>query len=83
MILKTRIIAVFILIGAVLIGYFNYYSEMNKDSSFTKPFKLGLDLNGGTHLVYKADVSKIDKAQVSDSMNALRNVIEKRVNISK
>ena len=81
MILKTRIIAVFILIGAVLIGYFNYYSEMNKDSSFTKPFKLGLDLNGGTHLVYKADVSKIDKAQVSDSMNALRNVIEKRVNI--
>ena len=81
MILKTRIIAVFILIGAVLIGYFNYYSEMNKDSAFTKPFKLGLDLNGGTHLVYKADVSKIDKAQVSDSMNALRNVIEKRVNI--
>ncbi|HEY4478378.1 MAG TPA: protein translocase subunit SecD, partial [Candidatus Paceibacterota bacterium] len=81
MILKTRIIAVFILIASLLIGYFNYYSEVNMDSSIAKPFKLGLDLNGGTHLVYRADLSKIDKSEVNDSMNALRDVIEKRVNI--
>jgi preprotein translocase subunit SecD len=65
MILKTRIIAVFLLIIAVLVRLFNYYSEM-QGSSVYKPFKLGLDLNGGTHLVYKADVSKVDPKDVND-----------------
>ncbi len=70
--LKTRIIAVFLLIIAVGIGFATY-----KVSNF----KLGLDLNGGTHLVYKADVSNIPKSEVSVSMDALRDIIERRVNI--
>jgi protein-export membrane protein SecD len=45
------------------------------------PFKLGLDLSGGTHLVYHADVSKVASGEIKDSMNALRDVIERRVNI--
>lgn len=69
--LKTRIIAVFLLIIAVVIGWLTY-TQGN--------FKLGLDLNGGTHLVYKADVSNISSSEVSVSMQALRDVIEKRVN---
>jgi preprotein translocase subunit SecD len=72
MILKTRILAVFLLILAFGVGFYDYYS---------KPFKLGLDLNGGTHLVYRADVSKIDPSEVADSMSALQNVIERRVNV--
>ncbi len=80
MILKTRIIAVFLLIATVLIGFFSYYSEQPGGSVY-KPFKLGLDLNGGTHLVYKADVSKLDSKEIGDSMNALRDVIERRVNV--
>ena len=44
------------------------------------PFKLGLDLQGGTHLIYQADLSKIEPANRSDSMEGLRDVIEKRVN---
>lgn len=70
--LKTRIIAVFILIIAVAIGWFTYYKGT---------FKLGLDLNGGTHLVYKADVSNIAKSEVGVSMEALRDTIERRVNL--
>ncbi len=81
MILKNRILAVFLLIIALGIGGFDYYSETHPDSSISKPFKLGLDLNGGTHLVYRADVSKIDSGEVADSMNALRDVIERRVNV--
>ncbi len=81
MILKTRIIAVFLLIIAFGVGFFVYYSQTHPTSSIAKPFKLGLDLNGGTHLVYKADLSKIDPAQAGDSMNALKDVIERRVNI--
>ena len=70
--LKTRIIAVFLLIISFGIGW----------ATYTKgDFKLGLDLNGGTHLVYKADVSNIAKNEVSVSMSALRDIIEKRVNI--
>lgn len=78
--LKTRIIAVFLLIIAVGIGWFTYYSQIKSDSSVFLPFKLGLDLNGGTHLVYKADVSKIPQNDIRVSMLALRDVIEKRVN---
>src|SRR3989344_3202110 len=45
------------------------------------PFKLGLDLQGGTHLVYEADLSSIAKADYDSSMQGLRDVIERRVNL--
>lgn len=51
-----------------------------KNTYQTSPFKLGLDLNGGIHLVYKADTSKLAASDVSDSMATLKNVIEARVN---
>ncbi|MDQ5938668.1 MAG: preprotein translocase subunit SecD [Patescibacteria group bacterium] len=41
---------------------------------------LGLDLQGGTHLVYQADVSALDSAERRDRVEALRDVIERRVN---
>lgn len=40
----------------------------------------GLDLKGGAHLVYEADTSKIDSANVGAAMNGVRDVIEARVN---
>lgn len=86
---KKRIIALVILLLGVGVSFFVFKSEpkMNKNyehaSSFFKhsPFRLGLDLSGGSHLVYKADVSQIASGQVSDSMSALRDVIERRVNL--
>ena len=44
-------------------------------------FGLGLDLSGGTQLVYRADVSAIPAEDISDSMAALRDTIERRVNL--
>ena len=44
------------------------------------PFKLGLDLQGGVHLTYKADLSAIKPAEASGAMDGLRDVIERRVN---
>jgi protein-export membrane protein SecD len=41
---------------------------------------LGLDLQGGTHLVYQADVSALEGAEKKDGVQALRDVIEHRVN---
>lgn len=88
---KTRILALLLLIMGAGIAYFVYSSEprlnvtphhVSAPAWFSKhPFKLGLDLSGGTHLVYKADVSKLDPADVKDSMDSLRDVIERRVNL--
>jgi len=44
------------------------------------PFKLGLDIQGGSHLVYEADLSGIEKKDWSESMQGLRDVIERRIN---
>ncbi len=77
--LKTRLIAIALLIAGVGIGYFNYNSEVSPDSKFQ--FRLGLDLSGGSHLVYRADVSGLPVSEVRNSMDALRDVIERRVNM--
>ena len=44
-------------------------------------FKLGLDLQGGSHLVYEADLSKIEAKEKSEALQGLRDVIERRVNL--
>jgi preprotein translocase subunit SecD len=80
--LKHRARAVFVLILAALIGYFVYTTQVPMDGQATgsRPFRLGLDLSGGTHLVYQADVSKIASGDISASMSSLRDVVERRVN---
>ncbi len=75
--LKQRSKAVMLLIVATIIGYFVYSSSLPGGS---KPFRLGLDLSGGSHLVFSADVSRIDPADIGDSMSALRDDVERRVN---
>ena len=44
------------------------------------PFSLGLDLQGGTHLTYRADVSDIPKERRESAVQGVRDVIERRVN---
>lgn len=43
-------------------------------------FKLGLDLQGGVHLVYEADMSQIEDADRAAAIEGVRDVIERRVN---
>lgn len=44
------------------------------------PFRLGLDLQGGTHLVYLADMRQIPEDDREDALQGVRDVIERRVN---
>ena len=67
-----------LLILAAAVGYFVYASQQ---TGATHPFKLGLDLSGGTHLVYQADISKLASTDIADSMSSLRDVVERRVNL--
>lgn len=78
---KYRIIAIFLLIAGLAIGYFDALHIIKPDTIFSKAFKLGLDLKGGVHLIYRADVSAITEGEVSESMAGLRDVIERRVNL--
>ena len=71
--------AVIVIALGVAVGYFVYSTTMNSSSRY--PFKYGLDLAGGSHLVYVADVSKIAESEVPDAMEVLRDVIERRTNV--
>ena len=72
-----RYSAVLILIAAAAIGFF-VYTTTGGGGRFD--FKLGLDLSGGSHLEYQADTSKLAPADIQPSLNALQQVIERRVN---
>lgn len=43
--------------------------------------KLGLDLQGGTHLVFEADMREIGKDDKEAAVEGVKNVIERRVNL--
>ncbi len=64
---------------AAVVGYFVYTSTVHEGSRF--PFKFGLDLAGGSQLVYVADVSAVAETEVESAMASLREVIERRVNV--
>jgi protein-export membrane protein SecD len=69
-----------VVIGLVLwLASTVYQNAINENAA--NPFKLGLDLAGGSHLVYVADTSEVDPLEVPELMSALRDVIERRVNI--
>ena len=46
-----------------------------------RPYRLGLDLKGGVHLLYRADFTDVKGVSRSEAMAGLREVIERRVNL--
>lgn len=69
-----------ILVLAVIAGFvvFDQLSVIGIKKTF--PFRLGLDLQGGAHLVYEGGLKDIAPSDRKDAMNAVRQVIERRVN---
>lgn len=60
----------------------NPITGFNVPHFWNVPFRLGLDLQGGTHLIYEADTALIqggDKEKAS-ALEGVRDVIERRVN---
>ncbi|OGI92607.1 protein-export membrane protein SecD [Candidatus Nomurabacteria bacterium RIFCSPLOWO2_01_FULL_46_18] len=72
---KHGIISIILLTFFALIGWYFFFNEM----SANRPFRYGLDLVGGTELVYRADTSGVEDA--NGAMETLKEVIERRVNI--
>ena len=76
---RFRVFALIALLAGVLLAYFVWATQANPYSAYT--FKLGLDLAGGTELVYKADMSQTPAGERTDALTALQGVIERRVNL--
>jgi len=76
---RFRMSAIFALIVGFLLAYFVWSTQADPTSSYR--FKLGLDLAGGTELVYTADMKDTPSGDRSDALSALQGVIERRVNL--
>jgi protein-export membrane protein SecD len=90
---KVRLILVLILVIAVVLGMIDYPKYVDKGIDYANakfnwsvphivnlPFHLGLDLQGGTHLVYEADTTAVPEGEEASSVEGVRDVIERRVN---
>lgn len=73
---KHILISLVLVVAFALLGYFVVRGD-GIGGRF--PFRFGLDLVGGTELIYRAETSNIEN--VSDAMQSLKEVIERRVNI--
>lgn len=72
------ILLVVIIFLALAAGFFVYPKNYGAK---LRPWKLGLDLVGGSHLIYEVDMSQINKGDKESVINGLKEVIEKRVNL--
>lgn len=78
--LRIRLFAVGLLLLGVVFGYLDFGSFLWANAPLQLPFRFGLDLQGGAHLVYRADTSSVQGVDVDEVMAGLRDVIERRVN---
>lgn len=90
---KVWWLIVLILAVALLAGFLDYPGYYDKGVNWLRktvginlpefyklPFRLGLDLQGGTHLIYEADTSAIPSGDRDNALEGARDVIERRVN---
>ncbi|PIR98536.1 MAG: hypothetical protein COT88_01195, partial [Candidatus Colwellbacteria bacterium CG10_big_fil_rev_8_21_14_0_10_41_28] len=75
---KSAFILIGIILLAVLGGFFIYPGNPVSEKL---PWNLGLDLVGGSALVYEIDLSNIDSAEHQEAVAGLKEVIERRINM--
>jgi preprotein translocase subunit SecD len=68
--------------GIMILAIFSALVVWPSNSGWFSKFRihLGLDLQGGTHLVYEANVDNFADADKKESVEGVRDVIERRVN---
>ena len=77
---RYRILAIIFLVLGALAGYFDAANILPAPDFIKIPFRLGLDLQGGAHLVYEADTKGIPESDRPEAIEGVRDVIERRVN---
>lgn len=82
--LRIRLAALSLILLGVTAGFFaaaNWLPNVPGLERLRYPFRLGLDLVGGTHLLYRADFSNFKGGSKAEAMAGLRDVVERRVNL--
>ena len=80
--MKAKIKAFWMIIVVVLIGGWLWKGDTFMGGEFKKDFVFGLDLAGGAALVYTIDTKSLPaEVNVNESVEALRDVVERRVNL--
>lgn len=90
---KARAATVIFLAVTLIALVYDFPQYWNKAGTFVKAktgwappalsenaYRLGLDLQGGTHLVYEADMKSIPEKERTNALSGVRDVIERRVN---
>lgn len=75
------VVIVGLVIGSAIVDY-PAGPDIFWKGNFVRELKvhLGLDLQGGTSLVYEADVSEISSEEQPEAMAGIRDVLERRIN---
>ncbi len=80
--MKQKIKAFWVIVFVLVMGAWLWKGDTLFRGGFKKDFVLGLDLAGGAALTYSIDTHSLPKdANVNDSVESLRDVIERRVNL--
>jgi preprotein translocase subunit SecD len=80
---KVWITFIFIIILTILAGLIVWPKGPNlKIGGWNKEIKIheGLDLQGGTHLAYELDLSKVENKDKDSAVQSVINVIDRRIN---
>ena len=72
---------VFLIMVVVFVFAAAIVFPMDNGALFNRPIKLGLDLKGGVHIVYQADLSNIPEADRAAAMDADVTAINSRVDV--
>lgn len=71
-----------VIVVVVLIGLWLWKGDAVAQGKYGKDFVLGLDLAGGSSLTYAIETDKLpEEVNVDESVESLRDVIERRVNL--
>lgn len=74
---KRSIVLLLLTVAVVIWGAFFIHPQY---LGSTRPWRLGLDLIGGSSLVYEVDLSSVGESDRNSVMSGLRDVIERRIN---
>ncbi|MDD5431043.1 MAG: protein translocase subunit SecD [Candidatus Pacebacteria bacterium] len=79
--MNNKNLLLFIVVVALAVGAAFFVYPNSNFAQKNLPWRLGLDLVGGSYLVYEVDMSDVATRDQDAVMNGLRDVIEKRVNL--
>ena len=78
---RLKVVLVVIIIFSLAAAVFSYDPIWQKIGRGFRPWKLGLDLAGGSFLTYEIDLSQVSAQDQDSVVKGLRDVIERRVNL--